>query len=231
MLPLPEHGRRYGASRKVRLADTHMSGRLRLDALARYLQDVANDDAVDSGLEGAMAWVVRRVAVEIHHPPVLNDVVELVTFCSGFGSRFAERRTVVTVDGRLAVDAAALWVSVDPTSGRPARLGEQFHAIYGEAAGGRVVTSRLSHHTPPESATRRRWHQRTTDFDVLGHVNNSVAFAAVEEAIGGTAVSAVEVEYRNAIEPGDEVELVTTADSMWLTASGQVRVSACFQCR
>ena len=37
-----------------------MSGRVRLDALARYLQDVAADDVDDAGVEGA--WVMRRMA-------------------------------------------------------------------------------------------------------------------------------------------------------------------------
>ena len=39
----------YQASRRVRLGDASPRGRLRLDACARYLQDIANDDSRDAG--------------------------------------------------------------------------------------------------------------------------------------------------------------------------------------
>ena len=229
-VPLPAAGRRYTATRKVRLGDADRSGRLRLDAVARYLQDVANDDAVDSGLEGALYWVVRKVAIEVVAAPRFGDVVELTTFCSGSGSRFAERRTAVTVGGRPALEAAALWVSVDPVSGRPAVLGEQFHRIYGEAAAGRTVGSRLHHPVPGEGLDRRRWHQRACDHDMLGHANNAIAMAAVEEVLAARPARRVEVEYRDAIDPADDVEVVTDDGWMWLTVAGRVRVSARYQC-
>src|SRR4051812_49906411 len=160
--------------------------------MARYLQDVANDDALDSGIEGALYWVVRRVALTVIDAPHFRDDVELTTWCGGYGSRFAERRTSVTVNTRPALEAVALWVSVDPKSGRPAVLGEQFHSIYGEAAGGRTVGSRLRHPPPPDGAPPRPWHQRRTDYDLLGHANNSIALAAVEEVLAGRIPTLVE---------------------------------------
>jgi len=229
-VPVPTHGRRFTAGRKVRLSDTGINGRLRLDAVARYLQDVANDDAVDADLTGALAWVMRRAAVQMVDVPRFGDQVELLTFCGGYGSRFAERRTVITVDGRPAVEAVALWVSIDPERGRPAVLGEQFHAIYDEAAGGRAVNARLHHPLPLEGMRRRRWHQRATDHDLLGHANNSIAMVAVEDVLDGRTPTYVEVEYRDAIDPADEVEVVTDDGWMWLTVDGQVRVSARVDC-
>jgi acyl-ACP thioesterase len=218
----------------VRLGDVRMGGRLRLDALARYLQDIANDDAMDAGLEGAMSWVVRRVTIEVGRWPQFADMVELITFCGAIGSRFAERRTSVLVGGEAVIEANSLWVYFDPISGRPAVLPAQFDELYAQAAGGRKASSRLGHPPPPAGAARRAWPQRVADHDLLGHTNNAVALAAVEEALGdGVPASVeVEVEYRDAIEPGDAVELVTvqepgeaTPDAMWLTVAGQVRVS------
>src|SRR5215831_9616535 len=46
----PGTGRIYSTRRIVRSTDVTPSGRLRLDALARYLQIVAEDDVADSGL-------------------------------------------------------------------------------------------------------------------------------------------------------------------------------------
>jgi acyl-ACP thioesterase len=71
--------------------------------------------------------------------------------------------------------------------------------------------------------------QRVTDHDVLGHVNNAIAMAAVEEVLHGLAPRRVEVEYREAISPGDDVTLMCAEDLVWLVVDGRVRVSATFR--
>ena len=47
LVPVPGRGRVYTASRRVRLGDADPGGRLRLDAIARYVQDVSDDDTRD----------------------------------------------------------------------------------------------------------------------------------------------------------------------------------------
>jgi len=60
----------FRAGRRVRLADADPTGRLRLDACARYLQDIGNDDTTDSGMDHAdTTWVVRRAVVDVHRRP------------------------------------------------------------------------------------------------------------------------------------------------------------------
>ena len=119
-------------------------GRLRLDGLARHLQDVANDDAVDSGLTNAVAWVVRRTLIAIDQVPALGETLTLTTFCSGTGRSWAERRTSIRGDRGGSVEAASLWVQVDAATDRIRALDDEFHQIYGDAAGGRRVSARLS---------------------------------------------------------------------------------------
>jgi acyl-ACP thioesterase len=228
---LPEQGRRFTHRRRVRLGDVTASGRLRLDALVRYLQDVAGDDVRDAGIDAP--WVMRRLALELGRLPRFNDDVELVTFCSGTGSRWAERRTSVFVGERVAVESVALWVYIDE-SGRPAPLEEWFRQFYAVAAGGRKVSGRLQHGPPPPDAEQRPWPLRRADFDVLAHVNNAASWQAVEEEIArsasGRRIVGAEIEYRSPVDPGDELDLVTvhsaTRVSCWLVCAGDVRVSA-----
>jgi len=228
---LPDAGRRVIRTRRVRLSDVTVSGRLRLDALARYLQDVAADDVDDVGLPGA--WVLRRLVVALGDPPQFRDEVHLTTFCSGIGSRFAERRTTVVVGERVAVEAVALWVYVDD-AGRPAPLQEWFFDYYGVAAGGRRVKSRLRHAPPAAESERRPWLLRVTDLDVLDHVNNAASWEAVEDELArrapGRAIARAEMEYRAAVDLGEEIELRTApgVDPMacWLTCADEVRTSA-----
>jgi len=44
----PRGGRVFEGVRKVRLADVSPAGRLRLDATARFLQDLSADDTADA---------------------------------------------------------------------------------------------------------------------------------------------------------------------------------------
>jgi len=91
----PAHGRLFTTARTVRSTDVTPAGRLRLDALARYLQQAAEDDLTDAGAAMPYTWLVRRVALRIRGFPVHRERVTLRTFCSGTGPRWAERTTTV----------------------------------------------------------------------------------------------------------------------------------------
>ena len=82
--------------RRVRLGDVGPHGRLRLDAVARYLQDLSADDTADSALEDAQAWVVRKTVIEVRRSPRYLEPLRLATWCSGTGSHWAERRKAST---------------------------------------------------------------------------------------------------------------------------------------
>lgn len=231
LVPEPEVGRRYAASRRVRLADADPRGRLRLDALARLLQDVGNDDLADAGLDNRSPWVARRTVVEADRCPRLGARMTLTTWCGALGSRWAERRTSITSDDGGRAEVASLWVFLDGAS-RPARLPPWFLETYAEAAQGRVVTSRLSHPPPPAQAASRPWAVRSTDLDVLGHMNNAATWSAVEDEAWrrGIVPRRAELEYHAAIDPDDVIELRSTTDEtgvrLWLTVGASVRASA-----
>ncbi len=238
-VPPPEQGRRFVAHRRVRLGDVTKANRLRLDAVARYLQDVASDDVddvADPRIDGA--WVLRRTALALTSFPRYRDDVEVTTFCSGTGSRWAERRTTLAVGGVSVAEAVAIWVYVD-RAGRPTRLGDWFFDYYGEAADGRRVSGRLSLPPPSADAHVRPWPVRASDFDLLRHVNNAAYWYAVEDELARLAPDrvpmSVELEHRVAIEPDDPVELRSTVDAgvltVWLTARGEARSAAQVQLR
>jgi acyl-ACP thioesterase len=214
--------RSFDGTRTVRLGDVGLDGELRLDALARFLQDIAADDAADAGLRDA-SWVVRRTVLRVDGRPRYGERISLRTFCGGLGSRWAERCTDV-VGPSSRIEASSLWVFLDG-SGRPAPLPERFLAAYAETAAGRTVSSRLTLPGPPEApATSVPWPLRPTDFDVLGHVNNAVSWTIVEDQ--PLRAGTVTVEYRNPIEPGTDVRLVADGDRRWLVSAAGVHTAA-----
>lgn len=233
----PPEGRRYTASRRVRLGDVTSSGRLRLDALARFLQDVASDDAADAEMPGDAAWVVRRTALDLGDLPRLRDEVTLTTWCSGTGARWAERSTQLAsaTTGAVLATSVALWVHVDLATGRPVPLHPRFDAVYGASAGGRVVRARLTHPDPPAGTRVRAWPLRRVDADVLAHVNNAAYWAPVEELIGereraDARLVGAELEYRGGIALDETVMLAAEHDDAtlrcWMCVGDDVRASA-----
>ena len=226
LLDLPDAGRRFTAKRRVRLSDTTTGGELRFDALARYVQDVASDDARETMTASYLAWVVRRAVFEVHRSPVSEELCTLTTWCAGYGPRWAERRTRVVGDQGGRCESVVLWVAIDVETGAPARLPETFHAAYDEAAAGRKVTARLQHDEPPEGDAGRPWWFRVADLDRLGHVNNAAYPVVIEELTAGDVrPNRIEVEYRNPIQPGEEVALVGGGSSWWLVGDDGVRAS------
>lgn len=228
LVPRPAAGRVFETTRRVRLGDADPAGRLRLDALARLLQDVGNDDFADAGLDPSSPFIARRTTVAAPRWPRLGERMAFATWCGGTGSHWAERRTSISSEGGGSVEVAALWVCVDGASGRPARLPGWFLDTYGAAAGDRRLKARLQHGEPPQGAEARPWPLRATDLDVMGHVNNAATWAAVEDecARRGVVPSAAELEYRAAIDPDDDVTLLADGGRLWLAVAGDVRASA-----
>ena len=243
----PDEGRIYDARRRVRLGDCSPSGRVRLDACARLLQDIANDDSRDAGSPNATAWVARRTVIRVDRFPQYLDMVSLSTWCSGLGARWAERRYSMAsvqeedaggsvTQGRPGrIEANTLWVHIDMATMKPVAVPADFAEQFATAANGRQVKARLHLplRPPGGGVTVTPWPVRFADFDVLGHVNNSVYWAMVEERLAGrpelAAPLIVTVEHHAGIDPGDLVDIAAFARvdgvDLWVT-SGDGRLAA-----
>ena len=213
--PIPAQGRTFGERRRVRLTDMDPRGRLRLDVVARFLQEIAIDD-VDATGWGAPEhlWFVRRMRIDVIEPFIGNREVELVTWCSGLAAAAAGRRWSLTGDrgGRIEVDS--VWIHLDAHQ-RPTRIA--YFDAYAQAAGGRRVSARLQLADPPTDVPRSRWLLRASDVDLHGHVNNTVYWQAIEHvlfAAGPEPARPLEaaLEFREPLDFGDQLELAVTGD-------------------
>jgi acyl-ACP thioesterase len=171
---------------------------------------VSDDDTRDAGVDG-MTWVVRRTVMDISVFPRYLERFELITWCSGLGSRWAERRTTLLGEDGGRVEAATLWVALDPISRRPTHPSAEFLAIFGPSAYGRSVSSKLllggfSTLTPIPTAVAG-WAPRFVDFDVMKHMNNAVYWEVVEGVLADNpacrAPLRVMVEHESPLVQGD----------------------------
>jgi acyl-ACP thioesterase len=222
--------------RQVGLADVRPDGRMRLDAIARVVQDVADRDAASAPIDAMGVWILRRLALDVVHTPRFRADLTLRTSCTGTGARWAERTTSIDVGGRRCIAATAVWVHTDPKSGAPIALPKDFDRIWD--GGNRRVSARLQHQGPAADRRAMPWPLRATDLDVVGHVNNAAYWAPVEEELarrGRPPVERAEIEFRAGLDPDDQVEF-TVCDSSdgfasWLLVDGDVRASMLVKCR
>jgi acyl-ACP thioesterase len=230
----PTGGRSFTARRRVRLADMDAGGRVRLDAVARFLQDAAIDDVQETGWGTPdHLWFVRRIQVDVLAPLLRDRELEVTTWCSGIAAIAAGRRWSVTGDAGGRVEVDSVWIHLDREQ-RPARIGD--FGPYALAAAGRPVSTKLELPDPPAEALRVPWPLRSADLDAHGHVNNAVHWQAVEDALArdgadpGVPHRAL-LDYREPLDLGDAPELVTWAESegrrcLALIAGGSVRAVA-----
>lgn len=220
-IPVPASGRTFSATRRIGLADLDRTGRVRLDAIARLLQDVAIDDVQETGWgTPSHLWFVRRIRIDVRTPFLADGELALTTWCSGLAAIAAGRRWSLRGERGGHAEVDSVWIHLDPDQ-RPARI-EGF-GIYGEATGGRHVSTKLELPDPPEDARMIPWPLRATDPDVHGHVNNAIHWQAVEHALVGSGLDpalplVAELDYREPLDLGDEVELAVASDGATLLA-------------
>jgi acyl-ACP thioesterase len=229
LVPAPDRGRVF-TEPPVRpgLADCAPTGRVRLDALARFVQDIAYADADDVGLSRTTAWVVRRTRMQVNRFPRFGERLELATFCSGLGRMWAERRTSISAEAAGEVEVVSLWVHLDPTSGRPTPLTDDELAVWGESAGGRRVTARLRHPAPESAEDSFPWRFRATECDLAGHINNAAYLQPLEEELlqeSELDSIDVEIEYRSPAQPGDKLVLREGARRWIVNPEGEPHAS------
>jgi acyl-ACP thioesterase len=222
---------------RVGLGDVRPDARMRLDAIARVVQDVADHDAATASIDGMGVWILRRLALDIAHTPKFRARLTAHTWCSGVGARWAERTTTVGIDDVRCIDATAIWVHVDPQTGAPTRLPTGFDTIWGATARDRRVSARLTHRLPSPDAHRAPWVLRATDIDVMRHVNNAAYWAVAEDELAGRGaphVAHAEIEFRAGIDPDDDVTTITEQRTdgfaLWLTVDDDVRASMLVGC-
>jgi acyl-ACP thioesterase len=211
----------YAHAPQVGLAHVAPDGRVRLDALARWLQDIAYADVEDAGVAHLAVWVVRRSRMSIRRFPRFAEAFTLRTFCSGLGRMWAERRTTIEHQGAPVVEAVSLWVHLDPTDWRPMPFSQEEVIAYGDHAAGRRITARLRHPQPPQVAQTRAWHFRASECDIADHVNNAAYWTPLDEELIEAGADPdqldAEMEFRTPAQPGEKLVLAE-ADRRWIVS-------------
>jgi acyl-CoA thioester hydrolase len=125
----------FSHRRRVQWSDVDPAAHVNNAVYLSYLEHCAIQDAVSRGwtaqrmrTEGNFAIVARRYHIEYRQQAFLNEELEISTWISDVRRATAVRHYAVhrVRDGALLARARALWVWVDPETGRPRRVPPSF---------------------------------------------------------------------------------------------------------
>jgi acyl-ACP thioesterase len=229
----PDDVRHFSHERRAGIADVAPSGRLRLDSIARWVQDVAWADVEDAGLRELTIWLVRRTRIRIRRVPRLDEYYQLTTYVTGLGRMWAERRTDIVARGERepAVEVSCIWVHIDPERMLPSPV-QQVEIEMWCGPSTREVKARLGHPAPQAGAATRPWTFRGSELDIAMHVNNAAYFTPFDDELLDSADPDppgldIEIEYRSPAQAG-KMRLLTAGAMRWIldAASSELHASA-----
>ncbi|AZG48225.1 acyl-[acyl-carrier-protein] thioesterase [Gordonia insulae] len=240
-----EGARYFEAGYRVRTGDVDQEMRVRLDAVARYLQDVANDniEATDYGHSDPF-WIVRRTVIDVIRPFSWPAAVTAQRWCGALSTRWTNMRVRLTADHETnrfnpderesgLIETEAFWINVND-QGMPSRISdEMFEMLSSMTDEHRLRWKSMNPDKAPElsevALPDREHVLRITDFDPFKHLNNAAYLEAIEdelvdhpELVAGPHRAVI--EYLRPIVPGVPITLRRVRDAdrllVWMLIPG-----------
>jgi len=238
-----EGARFFQADYRVRTGDVDQEMRVRLDAVARYLQDVANDNIEATEFHATDPfWIVRRTVIDVVRPITWPATVTAQRWCGALSTRWTNMRVRLTAkhetnrfnpnprpDG--LIETEAFWINVNE-QGMPSRLSDEaFEMLSSMTDEHRLRWKPMNPEKAPEQTplADREHVLRITDFDPFKHLNNAAYLEAVEDELVDhpdlvDVPHRVVIEYLRPIVPGTRITLrrIREGDrlSVWLLVPG-----------
>lgn len=189
----------YENDYRVRTGDVDQEMRVRLDGLARYLQDVANDniEATDFG-DTDPFWIVRRTVIDVLEPITWPADFRAERWCGALSTRWTNMRVRLTSTSETnrfnpdprpngLVETEAFWINVTE-QGMPSRITDHaFETLSSMTDEHRLRWKSMNPEQAPDESELelpdREHVLRSTDFDPFRHLNNAAYLEAIEDEL------------------------------------------------
>ncbi len=173
---------------RIGLFDIDFQFKLRIEAMARLFQEIAVHHSTGIGagpevlLKKGMVWFLSRLEIEFFRYPTLGEEIRIVTWSRGFKGYKGYREYLIDSSKGEVARGSGVWLFFDFMRKRitkvPPEISERYefeqekwfdHEIDDWVSCGRIE---------PEHGTEISL--RYSDFDVNGHVNNTVYLGFLE---------------------------------------------------
>lgn len=217
---------------RVRNYEVDRFGYVHNHVMQQYLEDAASQASTAAGFgpqwygDHGSGWVIREITLDYLHPARMHEELEIRTWVADFRRVRSHREYIVTRadDGRQLVRASTDWVYINRATLWPARIPNEALAAFALQKG----TYALPPLRPLPAVTdviewRVPRRVQRHEVDSMGHVNNANYVTWFEQALvegvaerwpamtsgGSLCWRRHDVEYRSAILPEENVEIVT----------------------
>lgn len=230
----------------VRPSDIDPDTRLRLDGVAKYLEEIAweNLQATNFHITDPF-WIVRRTVIDVVSPITWPDRLHLRRWCDALSTRWTAMRVRIAGDEGGLIETEAFWINIGESTGMPTRISDEGLSFLQTMTVEHRLKWRpwLSEPAPPESGSDLHFPLRATDIDQFNHVNNAAYWQAVEQYLvdypsliaqpyraiieyNAPTLAGEDVMVRGRLEAGDGAQPTLR---LWFMVGDSVRTAVCIR--
>ncbi len=184
-------------SREIGFFDIDHEQTLRVEAVARFFQEMATLHSIKAGagpdllFSRGVIWFLNRLEIEFIRYPLLGEKLKITTWSRGFRHHMGLREYRIESEKGLVAKGSSVWIFFDfmrkkiikvPVDIEPLYQSEPEKGFEAELANwktcGKIEPEK-------EMAVSLRY----GDFDVNGHVNNTIYLGLVESLFHNTLAS------------------------------------------
>lgn len=212
----------YSFNSRVRYSElNHQKEILSAYSIINYFQDCSTfqSEALNRGLSYLSSvnrmWLLNSWQVEIHKPLYLGDYVTIGTWPYDFKGFYGYRNFIILDEGKeVAAVANSIWVFLDLSSGRPAKIPENFfensgyelEPPYPMEYSNRKIELTGEFTTLPSFAVAK------SNIDSYSHVNNGQYIKMAEEYLPDNfMIKTMRAEYKMQAKLGDIITPMVSA--------------------
>ena len=217
---LPESGYVYRTAWRVATGDIGGDLQLRLDSVARYIQEVGAENLVDAGeAEEHPHWLVQRTVVDVIEPITFPNDVSFSRWCSALSSRWCTMRVDLVGSDGGRIETEGFWIAINAKTLTPQRVTDTLIERFASTTTVHRLKWQPWLQDPVEPGEAMPFTLRRTDIDLFEHVTNTAYWHAIHEVVAlvpevCTPPYRAVVEYRRPIKYGEDVTV------RWLHGAG-----------
>ena len=163
----------------------------KLSFLFQHLQNAAVMHSEKAGyqmdqlIQGGQGWVLNKMEMKIIRYPRYAETIDIATWSRGMKGVKAKREFLVSANGDTLIAASSVWIFVDSVHMKIIRIPEDMESNYTIHAD-IALNENLEKWRAVKDVTmdfQQNVTTRSSDYDPMGHVNNTVYFDFLETAI------------------------------------------------
>jgi acyl-ACP thioesterase len=209
--PRPDTGYVYRTAWPLATGDMDEHLQLRLDGVARYIQEVGAENLVDAGEADAHPhWIVNRTVIDVIDPIEWPNEITFSRWCSALSSRWCTMRVDLVGSDGGRIETEGFWIAINKDTLTPSRVSDTLTEKFATTTSERRLKWRPWLPGARDTDTDTPFALRRTDIDIFAHVTNAAYWHAIHEVVAAhpdvaTAPYRAVVEYRKPIQFGEQV--------------------------